>query len=314
MSEHAESGTGALLIGIASGRHCMVSACYLNSMATIAFLGTGLMGSAFVEAALGRGDSVTVWNRTIEKAAVLASFGANVATSPAEAVRAAERVHLSLKDDAAVNDVIEAFRPELPAEATIVDHSTTMPALTAERARRLASEGVKYLHCPVFIGPAAARLSQGIILAAGPGTVFESVRPALEQQAERVVYWGERPDLAAAYKLMGNALIIGLGSLVADVFTIAAGTGVKAPDAIRLLEFFNPGTMLQNRGRRMSLGNFEASFELTMARKDVQLMLDTVGDRPLAVLPSIAARMDDVIAQGYGSNDYGVIARDALLN
>lgn len=171
---------------------------------------------------------------------------------------------------------------------------------------------MNYLHCPVFIGPAAARQGQGIIMASGAQALFDAVRPALEQQAQRVVYWGERTDLAAAYKLMGNAFIIGLGALVADVFTIAAGSDVEAPDALKLLEFFNPGSMLQNRGRKMSEGDFEASFELVMARKDVRLMQETAGPRPLAALPSIAARMDEVIAQGHGAEDFGVIARDAL--
>jgi len=281
-------------------------------MATIAYLGTGLLGSGFIEAALGRGDSVTVWNRTPSKADALKAFGAIVAETPADAVRGAERVHLVLKDDAVVDEVIAALRPGLGARTIIVDHTTTQPDLTAARAARLAAEGVSYLHCPVFIGPAAARQAHGIIMASGPKVLFEMVRPALEQQAQRVVYWGERTDLAAAYKLMGNAFIIGLGALVADVFTIAAGSDVDAPDALKLLEFFNPGSMLQNRGKKMSEGDFAASFELVMARKDVRLMQKTAGARPLAALPSIAARMDEVIAQGLGAEDFGVIARDAL--
>lgn len=270
------------------------------------------MGSAFVEAALARGDSVTVWNRTLAKATALEAFGAHVADSPAGAVKGAERVHLCLKDDAVVDQVLDDLKPALSPEAIVLDHSTTLPVLTAARGPRLAKEHVNFLHCPVFIGPAAARKSEGIIMVSGPEVLFNKVKPALEQQAQQIVYWGERPDLAAAYKLMGNALIIGLGSLVSDVFSIAAGTGVSAPDALKLLEFFNPGSMLKGRGRRMSQANFEASFELTMARKDVQLMLETTAGRPMAVLPSIAARMDDMIAQGYGDKDYGVIARDAL--
>ena len=39
-------------------------------MTSLAFLGTGLLGSAFVEAASTRGDSITVWNRTAHKAQV----------------------------------------------------------------------------------------------------------------------------------------------------------------------------------------------------------------------------------------------------
>lgn len=104
-------------------------------MATIAYLGTGLLGSGFIEAALGRGDSVTVWNRTPAKAAALVAFGATVASTPADAVRGAERVHLVLKDDAVVEEVIAALRPGLSADAIIVDHTTTQPVLTAERAR-----------------------------------------------------------------------------------------------------------------------------------------------------------------------------------
>jgi 3-hydroxyisobutyrate dehydrogenase len=281
-------------------------------MTVIAYLGTGLLGSGFVEAALTRGDTVRVWNRTRDKAQALAAFGAQVAASPADAVRGAERVHLVLKDDAVVEEVVAALRPGLAPEAIICDHTTTHPALTGERAARLNAEGVRYLHCPVFIGPAAARLGQGIIMVSGPSVLYDAVRPALEQQAQRVVYWGERADLAAAYKLMGNTLIIGLGALVSDVFTVAQGCDVRAPDALKLLEFFNPGSMLQNRGKKMSEGDFTASFELVMARKDVQLMLETTGARPVAALPGIAARMDEVIAQGHGHEDFGVIARDAV--
>ena len=79
-------------------------------MSTIAFLGTGLLGSGFIEAAAGRGDRVTVWNRTAEKAHALTKFGVTVAASPVDAVRGAERVHLVLKDDAVVESVIKALR------------------------------------------------------------------------------------------------------------------------------------------------------------------------------------------------------------
>ncbi len=281
-------------------------------MTQIAFLGTGLLGAAFVEAACGRGESVTVWNRTRAKAEALTAVGARVAGTPAEAVRGAARVHLVLKDDAVVDEVIEALRPGLDAAAIIVDHTTTRPDLTAARAARLAAAGVHYLHCPVFIGPAAARQGQGIILAAGPQALFEQVRPALERQAERVHWYGERPDLAAAYKLMGNCFIIGIAALVADVFAIGKGSGVAAPDAIGLLEVFNPANIVKGRGAKMAQGDFTPSFELPMARKDVRLMMETAGELPLAVLPALAARMDAAIAAGWSAEDFSVIARDVI--
>ena len=281
-------------------------------MTQIAYLGAGLLGSGLAEAAAKRGDQVTVWNRTAEKARALEAFGIRVAASPAEAVRGAARVHLVLKDDAVVEAVVAALRPGLAPNAILVDHTTTQPALTAARATRLNAEGVRYLHCPVFIGPAAARAGQGIILASGPQSLFDEVKEALQHMAPRVEYFGERPDLAAVYKLCGNAIIIGLSSLVADVFAVAGGSGVAPEDALRLLDFFNPAAILAGRGRNMAKGNFAPAFELTMARKDVRLMMETANGTPLITLPAIAARMDSLIAAGFGDQDLGVIGKDAV--
>ena len=96
-------------------------------MANIAFLGTGLLGAAFAEAAAKRGDSVTAWNRSADKAQALAPFGIAVAATPAEAVRGAARVHLVLKDDAVVAAVIAALRPGRFASRTCHRRGTDRP-------------------------------------------------------------------------------------------------------------------------------------------------------------------------------------------
>ena len=281
-------------------------------MATIAFLGTGLLGAAFAEAAAKRGDSVTVWNRSAHKARALTPFGIAVAATPAEAVRGASRVHLVLKDDAVVDAVIAAARAGLAADAVLIDHSTTLPALTAKRAAALDGAGLKYLHCPVFMTPLAARNAKGSMLAAGPAAVFESVKAELAAMTGRLEYQGERADLAAANKLFGNALIISLSAAMADVLTLAQASGVDGQDAIRLIGLLDLNAMVAMRGANMARGDFTPSFELAMARKDVRLMLETAGDRPLALLPGIAARMDQLLAAGHGAADASVIAIDAV--
>jgi len=281
-------------------------------MANIAFLGTGLLGSAFAEAAAKRGDTVTAWNRSPDKALALASFGIKVAATPAEAVRGAARVHLVLKDDAVVDDVVSAARPGLSADAIVVDHSTTLPRLTAERAARLRAQGIRYLHCPVFMGPPAARNAQGLMLATGPKALFDSVEPELARMTGRLEYMGERPDLAAVNKLLGNAMLIGLWAVMADVLTLAEACGVDAGDAIRLLGNLDLNAAVSRRGASMAKRDFTPTFELAMARKDVRLMLETSGNRPMAALPAVAARMDQLIAAGYGADDASVLAIDAV--
>ncbi len=276
-------------------------------MATISILGTGLLGAAFAEAAAARGDIVTAWNRTAHKAQALANFGVKAAPTPADAVRGASRVHLVLRDDAVVEEVIAAARPGLSAGTVVLDHTTTRPDLTAERAKRLNSEGLNYLHCPVFMGPAAARQAQGSMMVAGPKALFDRVQADLAKMTTRLEYLGERPDLAAVHKLFGNAMIIGLVGIMADVLTLAEASGVAREDAIARLRLLDANAMVARRGAAMATRDFTASFELAMARKDIGLMLETIGNGPLAVLPAIAERMDELIAAGHGAKDTSVL-------
>jgi 3-hydroxyisobutyrate dehydrogenase len=118
-------------------------------MASVAFLGTGLLGGAMVEGMLRRGDEVTVWNRTEAKARALEAFGARVAASPGDAVASAERVHMTLPDDDVVDRIVGAFAPRLPKEAVVIDHTTASPRGTKTRVAKLNAAGMRFLHAPV---------------------------------------------------------------------------------------------------------------------------------------------------------------------
>ena len=71
-----------------------------------AFLGMGLLGSNFVKAMIKKGDQVQVWNRTSSKAKALETEGAKAFDDVAEAVKGATTIHLTLKDDATVDEVL----------------------------------------------------------------------------------------------------------------------------------------------------------------------------------------------------------------
>lgn len=134
----------------------------------------------------------------------------------------------------------------------------------------------------------------------------------LARMASRVEYFGERPDVAAVFKLCGNAYIIGVACVVADSLAIATAAGIPAADALRVIEYFNPAAIISGRGRSMVEGNHAPGFELAMARKDVRLMLETAKGRPVVTLPGVAARMDALIAEGYGAADLAIIGKDVV--
>jgi 3-hydroxyisobutyrate dehydrogenase len=281
-------------------------------MATVAFLGTGLLGSGMVERMLQQGTTVVVWNRTMSKARALEAHGATVAATPADAVAGAERVHMTLPDDAVVDQIVDAVRGRLQTDAIVIDHSTTSPRGTAARIPRLNGGGVKFLHAPVFMSPQMARDGAGIVLASGPPNLFETARPALEKMTGEVWYIGEQPDRAAAYKIFGNSMLFVIAAGVADVFAMAKGLGIPPSDALAVFSKFQPAGVIKARGEKMARGDFSASFELTMARKDMRLMLQAADGQPMAVLPAIAERMDEAIANGHGKDDLGAIAASVI--
>jgi len=156
-------------------------------MTTIAFLGTGLMGAGFIRRARANGLAVRAWNRSADKAQALAAQDAGVTACAivAAAVQGAERIHLSLGDDASVDAVLEPLAGTLPASAWVVDHTTTAVRPTAERVARWDARGVRYVHAPVFMAPANCAEGTGWMLISGDPARAAALRFARKVRLRR---------------------------------------------------------------------------------------------------------------------------------
>jgi 3-hydroxyisobutyrate dehydrogenase len=281
----------------------------------IAFLGTGLLGANFVRALLARGESVQVWNRTADKARALEQYGARAFEDPADAVRGAERVHITLVDDVTVDEALERARPGLAEGVTIVDHTTTSPAGAAERVRRWAERGMRFQHAPVFMGPPNALNATGVMLASGDAALFESLEPHLQKMTGKLVYLGGEPERAAGMKLMGNQFLVSLTAALGDTLALAKAFGMPQSEVGHLFEFFNPATMVPARLQRLLTVDYaDPSWTLAMARKDLRLMIEAAGAEhvPLVATPSIAAAMDEWIAKGHAREDWSIITSEQV--
>ena len=278
-------------------------------MSHIALLGTGLLGSGMVQRFLRAGTVVTVWNRTESKARALETHGARVAASPQAAATGASRLHFVLPDDAVVDDVIRQIGSALAREAVIVDHSTTLPEATKARAEALRAQGIRYVHAPVFMSPQMAADGVGLMLVSAASADFAAVRSALEEMTGEVWYLGERPDVAAAYKLFGNCMLFAISGGLTDVITMARANAIDPLEALSVFQKFQAGNVINFRGPRMARGETTpASFAVEMARKDVGLMMAAAKGQPLVALPGVARRMDEVIAAGAGDQDLAALA------
>ncbi|MBK6787109.1 MAG: NAD(P)-dependent oxidoreductase [Betaproteobacteria bacterium] len=280
----------------------------------IAFFGTGLMGAGFVRRMRANGHQVNVWNRSAAKARALQDVGATAFDDPAAALAGAERLHLSLADDASVDTVLEPLAAVIAPGTWIVDHTTTAVTPTAERVARWRARGRGFVHAPVFMGPANALEGSGLMLLSCAQAQHDALLPALQQMTGKVVHVGEAPERAAAFKLFGNLTLIGIIGVLGDVNRLAAAVGISTQDAFSLFEHFNPGQTLPARAARIASADVtRPSFELAMARKDVRLMIEEArrGGFELPVTAGVAALFDAALSRGEGALDVVAAARIA---
>jgi len=281
----------------------------------IAFLGMGLLGSNFVRALISKGESVQVWNRTAAKATALETYGAKAFAAVTDAVKDADRVHLTLKDDHTVNEVLAAAASGLKPGALIIDHTTTSADGAVARTKEWADRGFTYLHAPVFMGPSNALDSTGYMLVSGDQALISSITPALAKMTGQVINFGDTVGKAAGIKLIGNSFLVSLTAGLSDTLSLAKALDIPLSDISALFGAWNPGNGLLTRLSRMTSGDYSSpSWELSMARKDTQLFIDAAkkGNTHLAVLPAIATEMDRWIEKGHGNDDWTVIAKDSI--
>lgn len=277
-----------------------------------AFLGTGLLGSGFVQALLEKGEKVHIWNRTRSKAEKLMESGAQVFDTPAEAVKDADTIHLALKDDESVNEVMNQATAGFKPGAIIIDHTTTSVEGAIERTKAWQKNGIRYQHAPVLMGPKNARESTGFMLVSGDQELINKLTPTLSAMTGKLMNLGEEVGKAAAMKLSANLYLIGLNGTVSDNMAFNKATGITNSEFLTLLQDWNPGVAVSGRFKKVEAGNFDQpSWELSMARKDAGLMVKEADNAgiTLTVIPAIIEKMDRLIDAGEGKKDWSIIAK-----
>jgi 3-hydroxyisobutyrate dehydrogenase len=277
-----------------------------------AFLGTGLLGAGFVRAMLQKGEQVQVWNRTFSKAKDLEEYGAKAFEKVDEAVKNADVVHIAVKDDDNVDEVLSKAEKGLKPGALIVDHTTTTVEGAVKRAKEWKEKGFPYLHAPVFMGPKNALESTGYMLVSGDQDLIKELEPQLSALTGKLINFGDEAGKAAAMKLTGNLFLVAFGASIADMLSFAQSMGISTDELSHLFDQWNPGATLPRRIHRMTGSDFsDPSWRLEMARKDTGLFLKEAEQKgkSLHIIPAVAALMDKWIKKGHGKEDWSIIGK-----
>ena len=275
----------------------------------IGFLGLGHLGKAIAGRLIDCQHSLTVWNRSADKAAGLK---AAIAGTPAEAVAKADIVHLCLFDSAAVQQVFTMDKGLLAADLKgkiIIDHTTNHFREVLAFHEMCAQAGAIYLEAPVLGSVVPATQGALTVLVSGKKEGFDQAQPVLAQVGKHLFHL-EAPGLATKMKLINN---LTLGSFMAALAEATAFGEEAGIDKATVLEILNVGggqsLVLNAKKAKLLAEDFSPHFSNGLIYKDLHCLQDLAYEqkKPLftgAVTKELFAR---AIAEGMDGLDFSSV-------
>lgn len=282
----------------------------------IGFIGLGAMGRPMASNLVAAGFDVAVWNRAPEPVQRLVDAGA----TPAEpaACAGADVLVTMLTDGDALEEVLDQYGlVEAMGPGTIhVNMATVSLPAARQLAERHHQAGAAYIAAPVLGRPDMAKAAKLNILAAGPETELETVRPVLETLGARLWPLGESPEQANLVKLAANFMLVSAVEAMGEASSLVAAHGMEPSDFLEVVtgSVFNApayGAYAPAMADR-SYDNPEG-FRLALGAKDLELGLQAAreGGVPLPVAGAVRERMTQALSAGHGDQDLSVLAETA---
>ena len=281
-------------------------------MAELGFVGLGVMGGGVTRRLLAAGHSVTVWNRTREKARPFLDAGAKWADSPREATERVEAVFTMVTNTDAVRAVTEGpdgILAGLGRDKVYVDMSTQSPAASRELSERVRELGARMLDAPVSGSVITLEEGKLSIMVGGDADVFERLEPVLEAIGQRVFHVGPNGS-AVTLKIAINLQLQVQMVAFSEGVLLAEKSGISREQAVEvMLSSVIASPMVSYRGPFVLEQPDEAWFDCNMMQKDMNLALE-LGRQLDVPLPTTALTNELLTAargMGLAEKDFAVV-------
>ncbi len=284
---------------------------------TVAVIGAGIMGSAMARNLVAAGLNTRVWDRSSSATAPLADAGAVVAASAREAVRDADVVITMLPTAGAVDSVFfDGGAADALADGSVWAQMGTIGVEATLRIRdRLAAQrpDVTFVDAPVSGSKGPAEQGQLLILASGPATAADALRPVFDVIGRKTV-WLAEVGQGSQVKLVVNAYLSILIEGVAETMELADRFVIGHQELADVIEGGPLDAPLAGaKLHKMDRGDYAAEFPLEWALKDVDLAISTAPGEAPPLLAALSGQWHAAVAAGHGRQDISA-ARLALTS
>jgi 3-hydroxyisobutyrate dehydrogenase-like beta-hydroxyacid dehydrogenase len=256
----------------------------------VSVIGLGLMGTPIATLLMRAGYQVTGFDIIKKQISNLVPLGLKAANSAKEAAKGADLIILSLPTWKAVIEAVEGKDGVIAGVKKgqiVVDTSTSPPWESRALGKRLAKKGIEWMDVPISGSSAQARLGNMVFMAGGKRSIYEKIKPVLDQIGKKTVYVGKMGDGATLKLVINHTLYLNEAAAIEGLVL-----GLKAGlDPNVMFDVITSGAassdLLIARGKDMLAGNFEPKGPTVLAIKDLGLSLET--GRQLGVVLPVGA-------------------------
>lgn len=242
----------------------------------VALIGTGIMGEPIGGHILDAGYSLTVHNRTKDKAEGLLSRGAVWAETPAQAAADADVVLTMVGYPTDVEDVYLGADGILSAArkgAYLIDLTTSSPQLARELHDAAEVMDLHAFDCPVTGGEEGAIAGTLTLIVGADERYVEPVLGVLESFSSKIFYFGHAGAGQSA-KLCNQVSLASCMVGWADALALARQSGIDEDLMLDMVSGGMGGSVALTRlAPRAAVGDFKPGFLAEHLRKDLGLAL-----------------------------------------
>ena len=271
----------------------------------IGFIGIGVMGESMARHLLRAGHSLTVYNRTKSKAEKLLEEGAAWAES-AGACACGQDVVITIVGFP--KDVEEVYLGEggilqnAKPGATLIDMTTTSPALWQRIAAEAQKRGLHPLDAPVSGGDSGARNGTLSIMVGGAQEDFEAMRPLFACMGKSITLTGG-PGCGQHTKMANQIAIAGCVAGVAEAIRYGEAGGLDIGNMLGCISAGAAGSwQMSNNGPKMAAGDYAPGFFIKHFVKDMRIAVEEAEKcgASLPVLAQVLSMYEGMQARGQG--------------
>ncbi|MEM6356314.1 MAG: NAD(P)-dependent oxidoreductase [Pseudomonadota bacterium] len=247
-------------------------------MATVSFLGLGVMGYPMAGHLAAKGHTVKVYNRTTAKAEKWAGeHGGSVGATPRAAAEGSEIVFACVGNDDDLRSVVlgdDGAFAGMGAGTIFVDHTTASANVARELHAAGKEKGVDFIDAPVSGGQAGAENGVLTVMCGGDEAPYAKAAPVIDAFARSCRLLG--PSGAGQLTKMVNQICIaGLVQGLSEGLGFAQAAGLDGRAVVDVISKGAAGSwQMENRYETMLDDKFAFGFAVDWMRKDLGICLD----------------------------------------